>query len=272
MQLRTTLSLPSALDPGHAGRWLRLAREGGVVFLDYDGTLTPIVARPELATLSAGMRATLARLAARLPVGVVSGRDVAVVADLVGIDSLAYAGSHGLDITGFGDRASGLAAAREFEPLLDDAEHELRRATAGTPGVLVERKRFSVATHVRLATPAARGAVESIVERVARAYPSLRRERGKMVFELRPDIDWDKGRAVCWLLDTLGRDRSAALFIGDDLTDETAFRAIGGHGLGIVVSAVDRPTAADLRLADPGEVQTLLGRLADAAAESPAGR
>ena len=266
MQARSTLALPSALDPAHVGRWLRLADDDGVVFLDYDGTLTPIVGRPELATLSDGMRATLRRLAARFPLAVVSGRDVAVVAGLVGIDGLAYVGSHGLDITGFGDDAPGREVAREFVPQIDAAERALRRATAGIPGVLVERKRFSVATHVRLAAPAARSAVESIVERVSRAQPALRRERGKMVWELRPDIDWDKGRAVCWLLEALGRDPSAALFIGDDLTDETVFRALSGRGLGIVVSETERPTAADLRLSNPAEVQALLGRLADAAA------
>ena len=101
---------------------------------------------------------------------------------------------------------------------------------------------------------------------ISRAQPALRRERGKMVWELRPDIDWDKGRAVCWLLEALGRDPSAALFIGDDLTDETVFRALSGRGLGIVVSETERPTAADLRLSNPAEVQALLGRLADAAA------
>ncbi|MCY4599591.1 MAG: trehalose-phosphatase [Acidobacteria bacterium] len=265
MQARSTFALPSALDPAHAARWLRLADGEGVVFLDYDGTLTPIVARPELATLSAGMRESIGRLAARLPVAIVSGRDVAVVAELVGIDGPAYVGSHGLDITGFGGGEPRREVAREFVPQLDAAEGELRRATAGIAGVLVERKRFSVATHVRLAASGERGRVEEIVEQVGRAHPSLRRERGKMVFELRPDIDWDKGRAVCWLLDAMGRERSSALFIGDDLTDETAFRALAGRGLGIVVSETDRDTAADLRVANPSEVLTLLGRLADAA-------
>ena len=270
MQVRSTLALPSALDPAQAARWLRLADRGGAVFLDYDGTLAPIVDRPELATLSAGMRATVGRLAARLPVAIVSGRDVAVVAGLVGIDGVAYAGSHGLDITGFRDGEPRREVAREYVPQLDAAERELRRATAGLAGVLVERKRFSVATHVRLAAPGARDRVESIVDRVGRAHPALRRERGKMVFELRPDVDWDKGRAVCWLLDTLGRERSAALFIGDDLTDESVFRALAGRGLGIVVSETERETAADLRVAGPAEVQQLLGRLAGAA-ESAAG-
>ena len=268
MHVRSTLALPSALDPAQADRWRRLTDERGFVFLDYDGTLTPIVARPELATLSDEMRETVRRLAARLPVAVVSGRDVEVVADLVGIDGLAYVGSHGLDITGFRAGEPRRELAREYVPQLDVAERELRRATAGIAGVLVERKRFSVATHIRLAAPAARGAVESIVEQVGRAHPSLRRERGKMVFELRPDIDWDKGRAVRWLLDAMGREPASALFIGDDLTDETAFRALAGRGLGIVVSETDRPTAADLRLANPAEVRELLVRLADAADSS----
>ena len=266
MQLRPSGALPSALDPAQAGRWLRLAREDGVVLLDYDGTLTPIVARPELAVLPAGMRDTLRRLAARLPVGVISGRDVAVVRQLVGLDGLAYAGSHGLDIVGFGADAPRLEVARRFLPQLAAAESALRQATADVAGALVERKRFSVAVHVRLVASAGRGAVEATLGQVAQAHPSLRRERGKMVHELRPDIDWDKGRAAGWLLESLGRESSAALFIGDDLTDETVFRALSGHGLGIVVSEADRPTAADLRLDSPAQVQSLLARLADAAA------
>ena len=79
--------------------------------------------------------------------------------------------------------------------------------------------------------------------------------------ELRPDIEWDKGRAVRWLLESLGRDLSSALFIGDDLTDESVFRVLAGRGTGVVVAETDRPTAAELRLSHPGEVRTLLERL-----------
>ncbi len=86
-----------------------------------------------------------------------------------------------------------------------------------------------------------------------------------MLFELRPDIDWDKGHAVCWLLDAMGRTPSEALFIGDDLTDETVFRSLTCRGVGIVVAETQRPTSADLRLGHVEEVKLLLERLTAAA-------
>ena len=264
MKETSTLGLPSALDRGQAGRWRRV-RSGGMVCLDYDGTLTPIVERPEQATLSAAMRGTLRRLAALLPVAIVSGRDLAVVAELVDIDGLAYVGSHGLDIAGSPAGRLRKEVALDFLPELDRVERCLQRETAGIAGVIVERKRFSVSTHVRLVAPDERARVDAIVERVQRAHPSLRREGGKLLFELRPDVDWDKGRAVCWLLEALGRDLSSALFIGDDLTDESVFRVLAGRGTGVVVAEADRPTAAELRLDHPGEVRTLLERICSTA-------
>ena len=260
---RSALALPSALDPGQEDRWRRV-RAGGVVCLDYDGTLTPIVERPELATLPAAMRATLRRLAAALPVAIVSGRDIAVVSGFVQLDGLAYVGSHGLDIAGFPGSGLRKELGLEYLPALERAERRLRRETAAVAGAIVERKRFSVSTHVRLVAPAERAGVDAVVDRVQRAHPSLRREGGKLVHELRPDIDWDKGRAVRWLLEALGRDLASALFIGDDLTDETVFRVLAGRGTGVVVADAERPTAAELRLRNPGEVRTLLERLAGA--------
>ena len=85
-----------------------------------------------------------------------------------------------------------------------------------------------------------------------------------MLFELRPDIDWDKGRAVRWLLDAMGRAPVEALFIGDDLTDETVFRALAEQGTSIVVAETERPTAADLRLDSVEAVKLVLDRLAAA--------
>ena len=267
MTERSTLALPSALDSGQADRWRRV-RAGGAVFLDYDGTLTPIVERPELATLPAAMRATLRRLAAALPVAIVSGRDIAVVAGFVQLDGMAYVGSHGLDIAGFPGTGLRKELALDYLPQLDRAERRLRRETAAVAGAIVERKRFSISTHVRLVAPAERARVDALVGQVQRAHPSLRREGGKLVHELRPDMEWDKGRAVRWLLEALGRDLASALFIGDDLTDESVFRVLAGRGTGVVVAETDRPTAAELRLGHPGEVGTLLERLAGSAQES----
>ena len=259
---RAALELPWALDPEQTDRWLAPARAGSVIlFLDYDGTLTPIVERPEQALLAESTRAVLAALAARCAVTIVTGRDVAVARRFVQLDDLGYAGSHGLDICG--PPGSGLRkeVALDCLPALGEAEALLRRALDGIGGALVERKRFSVSSHVRLVAPVDRPRVEEAVAGVAARFPMLRRERGKAVHELRPDVSWDKGAAVSWLVRKMGYGLDAAVYVGDDLTDEDAFARLDGAGTTIVVTAEDRPTCARLRLCDPGEVEVALGRV-----------
>ena len=256
--------LPSALDARLALGVVDGILQSEVVFLDYDGTLTPIVARPELAILSDSVRRVLRRLAKTCPVTIVSGRDVEIVRELVALDRLGYVGSHGLDIVGPSDGGLRHQAAQAFGPELDAVESALRLRTGGIDGVIVERKRFSISTHVRQVDPRRHPDVEAIVEDVRRAHPTLRREGGKMLYELRPDIDWDKGTAVLWLLDQMRIDPSMALFIGDDLTDETVFAALAGRGATVVVAGTgdQRPTLARFRLNDPDEVRMLLEGLA----------
>lgn len=256
--------LPSALDPGtDLARQLETKRP--VVFLDYDGTLTPIVARPELALLDAVVRRTLMALAERCPVAIVSGRDRADVQRLVGIDSLIYAGSHGFDIRGPGWQSEHGAA---FVPDLEDAEGELRQSLAHIRGTLLERKAYSLAAHVRGLAPDAARAVEAAVEAVLSRHPRLRKGMGKMVFELLPRLDWHKGEAVLHILETLRLADANVLpiYIGDDRTDEDAFVALAGRGVGILVSESPRRTAAYYTLRDPDEVHRFLQRLSDAVA------
>ena len=100
------------------------------------------------------------------------------------------------------------------------------------------------------------------VDCAAAAHPELRKMAGKKVLELRPDLAWDKGRAIIWLLEILRLDPrdAAALYLGDDITDEDAFRTLREHdiGVGIVVGERPEPTAAQFRLADPGDVRKFL--------------
>ena len=153
----------------------RLRVEGLALFLDYDGTLTPIVNHPEDAVLSVDMRRLLRRVGSRCPVAIVSGRDRRVVAELVGIESFAYIGSHGFDIVG--SAGSGIAheVAAELLPDLGTAEATLRDRLSAVPGVLVERKRFTVAVHFRLVRPEAWADVERAVDRVVAAHPRDRK-------------------------------------------------------------------------------------------------
>jgi trehalose-phosphatase len=231
------------------------------LFLDYDGTLTPIVEDYTKAYLADDMRAAVAALAEHCKVAVISGRDLKMLRSFVQLDGVTYAGSHGFEIAGPGGLSDSLEKGVEFLPVLDDAEERLRSGLAGISGHAVERKRFSIAVHFRRAAPEDTGRIETSVDSVLSAFPGLRKGHGKKVFELRPDIAWDKGRAVDWLLARLGADRDAMLpiYVGDDVTDEDAFRALAGRGLTLVVQGPDdRLTAADYALADTDEVRLFL--------------
>ncbi|HKV08044.1 MAG TPA: trehalose-phosphatase, partial [Thermoanaerobaculia bacterium] len=250
---------PSALD-----RWdeiaARLDGRRPAVFLDYDGTLSPIAPRPEMATLPEETREVLRRLARRDPVVIVSGRGREDVAALVGLDELTYAGSHGFDIAGPTLRRE---LGEGIPERIEEASGKLRARLDGVAGVLVEPKRFSVAVHFRLAAPDDLPRIESAVDAVQRELPELRKVPGKKVFELRPDLDWDKGHALLWLLGALHADTDLVpLYIGDDVTDEDAFRAVADRGIGILVAEEPRETAAAYSLRNTDEVRELLEKLA----------
>jgi trehalose-phosphatase len=250
--------LPSALAhvPEIAGRGDQLA-----VFLDYDGTLTPIVSRPDQAALMDFTRAILRTLAAKIPVAILSGRDLDDVRQRVNIDAIVYAGSHGFDIAG--PRELRREMATEFLPKLDMVEKELGKELAGIPGASVERKRFSIAVHYRNVKASEVPEIGRAVSEVAKRNRELRRIDGKKVYELVPNIDWDKGKAVLWLLETPGLKRANVrpIYIGDDRTDEDAFRALRQHGVSILVSEQARPTAASYSLKNPTEVERFLREL-----------
>jgi trehalose 6-phosphate phosphatase len=226
------------------------------IFLDYDGTLTPIVARPELAELSDSTRQVLRELARYLPVAILSGRDLNDLRERVKIDNIVYAGSHGFDIAG----PSGVhkVVAPEFVPMLDAAEKELQKELIGISRALLERKRFSIATHYRNVQESDVSKIKRAVNEVATRYPELRKIDNKKVYELQPDVDWNKGKAVIWLLERLDRQEAFSICIGDDLTDEDAFSAINGRGAGILVSDQPRLTSARYALKNPAEVERFL--------------
>jgi len=252
----------------------QLAETPVVVFLDYDGTLTPIVARPEAALLAADMRTTVEALSKYCPVTVVSGRGLKDVRERVGIDGIYYAGSHGFEIAGPGERIEEYGPAREHLPALDEAQAALQNLLRNVDGAQVERKKFSIAVQYGNVAERRAAAVEEAVDRALEHHPGLRKRSGKKVFELQPAVDWNKGRALLWLLERLHLDRATVLplYVGNDLTDEDAFRVLEQHGIGIVVGEGDRMTAARYRLRDPDEVQRFLRTLTDTLVQRSAWR
>ncbi len=260
---RGTTQLKDALEH-YAEIERRLGSSRPVIFLDYDGTLAPIAQRPELAVLSEEMRQTIRDLSRLCTVAVISGRDREDVEELVALDHLIYAGSHGFDIAGPDGLRMENEEAAGFEPDLAKADAGLRASLARVGGVLVERKRYAIAVHYRLVVPEDVARVEAAVDStVAAAGNRLRRTGGKKVFEIRPRFPWDKGRALLWLLEALGLDRPDVLpfYIGDDETDEDAFAVLRSRGIGILVGAEPQETAAHYGLSDPEAAGRLLRRL-----------
>ena len=263
MLQRFNQMLPSALE--HVQK-IAGSRDRLAVFLDYDGTLTPIVSHPEDAWLSDSMRETLRSLAARVPVAILSGRDLDDVRGRVHVDGIVYAGSHGFDIAGAGGLRRQLGTA--YLPVLDMAEAELREALDEIPGAQLERKHFSVAAHYRNVNENDAFRVAQALDTVAARHRELRRIDGKKVYELLPNIEWGKGKAVMWLLEALGLEGESIrpIYIGDDRTDEDAFRALKERGVGILVSDEPRATLATYSLKNSSEVerflQLLIARLA----------
>jgi trehalose 6-phosphate phosphatase len=245
-----------------------LAGRRPAVFLDYDGVLSPIVDRPEDAVMTREMRRTVSELAARCPVCVVSGRDRSVVQRLMGLDDLIVAGSHGFDIWHPERGTLEHDAASGYEDLVAGVTDTLRTELGGVPGVSVEPKRASVAVHFRLAAAEDARRVQELVDRLLAERPGeLKVTPGKKVLEVQPRLDWDKGAAVGYLLEVLGLtgDDVVPIYLGDDVTDEDAFRVLRGRGVGVYVgdqAELGRETAAAFTVDAPDQVRELLEGLA----------
>lgn len=234
-----------------------------VLFFDYDGTLSPIVADPGAAALVDGAAEALESLASQCPVAILSGRDLADIRSRVSIPGIWYAGSHGFELTGPDGTYHRNEAAAVAVGILERAAAELGTSLAEIPGVRVEHKRFAVAVHYREVAP------EHIAEIVSATHKlgqrdGLRVTNGRMLVELRPDIDWDKGTTLAWIRDRIDATGSLLpIYIGDDLTDEDAFDAVQFDGIGIVVGHDedgDRKTAARFALQSPDEVREFVQR------------
>jgi trehalose 6-phosphate phosphatase len=213
-----------------------------VLFLsDYDGTLTPIVEQPELAILSVSNRAFLRELAEckGVTVGIISGRALNDLKEKVRLPGVIYAGNHGFEIEGPGwDFISPIAA--EIRPLLRVLRQVLSLTLGKIKGVLLEDKGFTISIHFRQVEEKNVNQVQQMVERVMQKPASqglIKITPGKKVYEVRPAINWNKGKAIQLIMKKYGKGgRQSGLlpiYLGDDLTDEDGFRMINKYGSGV---------------------------------------
>lgn len=236
-----------------------------LVFLDYDGTLTPIVNDPRDAWMPREVQALLSRLIrySRVRVGVISGRALDDLRERVGLTGVIRAGCHGLEIEGDGLAfVHPLAAA--YQEAVRTAGRALRLHVGSIPGIQIESKGLTLALHWRNAEPSAMPRVSAAIERVRRLN-RLRLLSGKQAAEIIPDVGWTKGESVLWIRDHVFAggpvEDVVTLYVGDDSTDELAFAKLAAQA--ITVRVGEQPhTAAAYRLAGVGDVHRLLAALA----------
>jgi trehalose 6-phosphate phosphatase len=251
--------------------WPRVSRQIAeadhvLLLFDYDGTLSPIAQRPDLAVLPPRTRENLLAVhgSGRFSLGIVSGRGLADVRGMVGIPGLTYAGNHGLEIEG----PAGTfihPEANEVRPYLDSVLRNLEERLSGFQGVYLEGKGLTLSVHYRLAhealIPQIMSGFDEVVSRSA-DEEWIRVTRGKQVLEVRPTVDWHKGRAIA----RIAQDYSPGtlpIYFGDDLTDEDGFQAVHElNGISVFVGPPRQPTRALYRVDSPSEVAQTLKLLA----------
>lgn len=234
-----------------------------VLFSDFDGTLTPIVKRPELALLSEKMRLVLEQVNHFCPVIIISGRELEDVQSRVSLDEIYYVGNHGLEIVGPTHFSEKLEKANEFVAEIAAAYYDLTVSLASVKNCLIENKKYSLSVHYRLVKPEVVPYIEEQVNAVVTKFPNLLKHFGKKVFELRPKLDWNKGKTVTFIMQELGLDseHNIPIYFGDDMSDEDAFVEIKHSGIGILVADPLKKTNASFCLKNPEEVYTFLEKI-----------
>jgi trehalose 6-phosphate phosphatase len=235
-----------------------------LIFLDFDGTLAPIVERYEDAAMSPEVKEVVNRLAEKYAIAVISGRGLKDVKERVGLKDIYYAGSHGFEISGPAGFHSEHDEAKKAIPVFDMLEPTLKEKLKDIKGVRFERKKFTLAVHYRQVTDEQQEEVKNTIEKTLGDHKEVKAGKGKKVIEIKPNLDWHKGRAVQMLIKELSDDKQPVmpLYIGDDITDEDAFRILY-HGTGILVGDHGSETFADYLLDDVPQVKELLQALTD---------
>lgn len=240
-----------------------------VLFLDFDGTLCPIMSRPSMVRLTAEKKEILRQLSHQpdLKVGIISGRALSDVKERVGVPGILYAGNHGLELEGPNIRYLHPAAS-EFRHLAKKLVYRLKAAFAFLPDMIVESKTFSVSVHYRQVPEDKIGFAKMILFKEIGTYLGKKQlilAEGKKIWEIRPPTEWNKGKTVLWLLARVmahtGK-RVLPVYVGDDVTDEDAFQALHRRGLTIkVADDLKEASAADYYVWSPDDVFEFIRRL-----------
>jgi len=259
-----TQNLPSAFY--ELTKFMPAQTQNKPLFLfDYDGTLAPITRDPSRAYIPEETRKLLAQLSRKFRVAIVSGRDMADLKNFIGLDSLIYAGSHGFRISGPGGIEMEHEKVGELLPRMNTLMDVLQKdPDLKIRGVEMERKYMAIAVHYRNAPSGSYTNIIKAIKKNISSFDEFTTGRGKKVIEIRPALKWHKGKAVDWIMQALEQKDGVTympIYLGDDITDEDAFRALPNHGIGILVGEHHSPSAACCHLPNVWDVQKLLNYL-----------
>ena len=232
------------------------------LLLDYDGTLTPIVSRPELALCPPEVKRLLEQLSnlAGVSLAIISGRALQDLQERVGVPGIIYVGNHGLEIEDPAGRQKRIPSptwAMDLKKITRNLQHSLEEI----PGVLFEEKGPTLSVHYRNVDPRFFGRIpQALGEELQQWEGRWRMTAGKMVLDIRPDVDFHKGAAVREILSTVPSPGLLPIALGDDQTDEDVFRMIKRRGISVFIGPAGHPSEADFFLRNPDEVQEFLSR------------
>lgn len=246
----------------------RLLGKHVILMLDYDGTLAPICDTPGEARLPYASKEVLLRLAASAfcKIAIISGRTLADIKKMVDLKGIIYVGNHGLQIEGPKIKFESPVPSG-YRKLLNVLKEELTRKLSCVKGVFIEDKQLTLTVHFRLVAKKQVAFVKTVFHEtviVALVRNKIKIKPGKKVLEIRPPVNWDKGKSVLWLLGRykfmLGNN-TIPLYMGDDVTDEDAFKALLRKGITVAVGK-DSDSSAQYYLRSPDEVKECLLRIA----------
>jgi trehalose 6-phosphate phosphatase len=232
------------------------------VFLDFDGTLAPIAPTPDKARIPPDTLPVLQKIR-DLPqvfLAIISGRSLSNLTETVGLNGIHYAGNHGLEISGVKKTVIVPKAAHVTRSIRKMCS-ELETGITAIPGAWIENKGLTASIHYRAVALIQVPDLNRLIGRITAPYVHkdiVRLTRGKKVIEIRPALEWNKGYAVKWMLKRMGKRRAVTIYIGDDTTDEDAFRMLPDAVTVKVSRDAGTRTKAAYLAADTNEVRSFL--------------
>ena len=237
-----------------------------LLLTDYDGTLTPIVGRPELANLPQRAKQSLQLLAENphLTLGIISGRTLEDLQEKVGIEGIIYVGNHGLEIEGPGITYVNPVAGKAG-PILSSLSEELSKALSGIKGAWMDNKGLTLSLHYRFVDEAQIEEMSEIFHEAIKASLASGEVQiimSKKAYDIKPTVDWDKGEAAAFIAKRISKKEPLTVYLGDDVTDYDGFRTVDENGgISIYVGEENTEPVAQYFLYAPEEVYQFLDML-----------